>query len=346
MKKLCAGLLVLLSLGAAASARADDAALDDAQVTMTLTPWGAYDGVERPFRFIVEMRARGGEPLEIVTDRRLLRFEVRPTEGRRRYRCRHPSAPSRVSEGRTRAAGDEPWREWIDLRMYCTGRALTALQEGATVEASYGWPRANRRRWVARRADAPVRAWTAKVDAAPFTFAPIPAEPTRRVGEEGESPIEISLSRTSARTAGGLVFSTAIRARAGSERVHDRVDAWGFRVRGPLGDVVCEVAMSGGSPRPDFFTRVTPRQASRQRLEADFFCPDHTFTLAGVYEITPVVRLPHSGEEWGLEAVTGRFVGPSVPIRITGGAGGYVEQIPERAASSAAAARLGDLRDT
>lgn len=342
MKKLCAGMLVLASLGGAPDARADD----DAPVTLTLTPWSAYDGVERPFRFIVEMRARGGEELEVVADRRLLRFEVRPTEGRRRYRCRHPAAPSRVSEARIRSASDEPWREWIDLRMYCTGRALNALRDGATVEARYGWPRANRRRWIARRPNAPVREWTAHVEPPPLSFAAVPDEPTRRVGEEGESPVEIALSRTTARTGAGLVFRTAIRARDGSERLYDRGDAWMFRVRGPLGDVACAVEMGGGSPPPDFFVRVTRRRASRQRLEADHFCPDDTFTLAGVYEITPEVRLPHSGEEWGLEAVTGRFVGPTVPVRVTRGSGGYVEQIPERAASSPAAARLVDLDDT
>jgi hypothetical protein len=66
-------------------------------------------------------------------------------------------------------------------------------------------------------------------------------------------------------------------------------------------------------------------------LDADFFCPEHTFELAGVYEITPELTLPHSGEEWGLAAVTGTFVGPTVAVRITQGGLAYLEQVPERA---------------
>lgn len=330
--------LALLVLAPAFPARADDALVD-----VTLTPWSAYDGVERPFRYIVEARPRGAEPVEVVADRRLLRFEVRPTEGRRRFRCRHPSAPRRVSEGRVRTlqAGGEgaSWREWIDLRMYCTGRALDALEAGATVEPSYGWPRATRTRWVARRPDAPRREWVAHVDPAPITFTAVPeGEGTRRVDGEEPTPIDVALSSTSARTGGGLVLRTSVRSREGTERVYVRPDAWSFHVRGPLGDVTCAIEMGGGSPPPDLFRRITRRRAARERLDADFFCPEHTFEVAGVYEIAPEVQLPHSGEEWELDAVTGRFRGPPAVIRITRGDRAYVEQVPERAEAADGAA--------
>lgn len=311
---------------------------EDDPVAITLTPWNAHDGVERPFRYIVEVAARGAEPVEVVADRRLLRFEVRPQESRRRFTCRHPAAPSRVSESRVRTlrAGDAegPWREWIDLRMYCTGRALDALAGGgASVEARYGWPRRARTRWVARRPEAPLREWIAHLDPAPFVAPAVPRDgtTTRIGGEDGPSPIDVSLTSTSARTGASLVLRTAIRAREGSERVYTRPDAWSFRVRGPLGDVVCRAAMGGGSPPPDLFRRITTRVAAREALDADYFCPEHTFELAGVYEVVPEVTLPHSGEEWDLGAVTGRFRGPLATMRITRGGRGYVEQIPEEA---------------
>jgi hypothetical protein len=152
---------------------------------------------------------------------------------------------------------------------------------------------------------------------------------TVRVGGEGESPIDVGLASTSARTGGALVLRPSIRAREGTERLYVRPDSWSFDVRGPLGDVRCEVEQGGGSPPPDLFRRVTRRSAARATLDADFFCPEHTFELPGVYEIAPEVELPHSGEEWEIDGVTGRFRGPRVAIRITHGSRGYLEQIPE-----------------
>jgi hypothetical protein len=197
--------------------------------------------------------------------------------------------------------------------------------------------------------DAPWREWTGSVEAAPIAF---PAQPSGRTievdAEEGSTPpIELALAPSTARTGGGLVLRVSIRAHEGSERVYERADAWSFRVRGPLGSVSCRTEMGGGDPPPDLFRRVTERRALRDHLDADYFCPEGTFQVAGVYEVTPKVRLPHSGEEWGFSAVTGRFVGAAAPMRITvGDRAAYVEQIPERAeaAPSAGAEPRADAR--
>lgn len=328
-------LLACLSLALfAPSARADEAL-----VAVTLTPWSRYDGVDRPYRYIVEMRPAGADAVEVVADRRLLSFTVQPTEGRRRYTCRHPQAQRRASTGRVRtltpgSGEDAAWREWIDLRMYCTGRALDALDDGARVEARYGWPRRTSTRWIARRPGSAWRDWMGGAELPEIAFAAQPEGTTRRAGEDG-SPIDLSLARTSSRTGGGLVLRVSVRAREGTERVYVRPDAFGFRVRGPLGDVTCHTDPGGGSPPPDLYRRITRRAGAGAALDADYFCPEGTFELAGVYEITPEVVLEHSGEEWNLHAVTGRFTGPLVPIRITHGERGYVEQIPERADEAA-----------
>lgn len=312
---------------------------DDELAAITLRPWNGHDGTERPFRYIVEVRPNGSEPLDVVADRRLLTFTVRPKESRRRYTCRHPAAPNGVVESRVRrlhaGSDEESWSEWIDLRMYCTGPARDALSTGATVEVRHGWPRRTRNRWVVRRPEAPQREWIAHLQVEPFDVPPLASEmETSRLDADMPSPIEIALPTASARTGEGLVLRPAIRAREGTERVYVRPDAWSFLVRGPLGDVYCRIPMGGGTPPPDLYRRITPRSPARSTLDADFFCPEHTFELAGVYEIAPVVALPHSGREWGLDAVTGRFRGPSAVIRITRGSRGYVEQVPDGADES------------
>jgi hypothetical protein len=122
-----------------------------------------------------------------------------------------------------------------------------------------------------------------------------------------------------------------LRAREGTERVYVRPDSWSFRVDGPLGRVTCRAEPGGGSPPPDLYQRITTRAAATGFLDASYFCPEGTFELAGVYEVTPKVRLPFDGSDVGLSAVSGRFSGPTAIIRILSGDRGYFEQIPIRA---------------
>lgn len=342
MRARCATVVLFAVLLAATTARADE---DEAPLEVSLEPWAAFDGVERPFRYILTVRPRGGDPVEVVADRRLLELRVRPAEGRgRRYRCRHPRRPRRPDGDRVRTLrrGDPDggvWREWIDLRMYCWGRALSVLRDGARVEGRLGWRRRSRRRWVARAPESSWRGWTGGVDLMDFTFLGVAEEPTRRVdagaapaAEEGEAPappIEVDLSRRSVRSARWLTLRPSVRAAEGRERVYVRPDAWSFRVEGPTGRAVCRIRPGGGTPPPDLFRTITERRPARELLDADYMCPAGTFDRAGVYEVVPKLRLDHGGEAWGFDAVTGRFVGPATPIRITGGDEGYVEQIPE-----------------
>lgn len=312
--------LVLLFAGSASA--------QDLPIDLTVAPWDRYDGVDRPYRYIASVRAR--EPIDVVVDHRLVSLEVRPADSRRRLRCAHPSAPRRVPEGRVRAlAPSEPWSEWIDLRMFCTGAALRALEGGGEVTLRYGFPgRATRTRWIARREGELVP----RVELAARVLGTIAQnEETRRVGDDDPPRIHVALAPASARSESALTFRTSVRARVGTERVYVRPDAWSFLVRGPLGTVTCELEMGGGSPAPDLYRRVTERSSVRESLAAADFCPRGTFELAGIYEVTPRLVLEHSGEEYGLRAVTGTFEGPTVAIRITSGERGYIEQIPERA---------------
>ncbi|MEC7521903.1 MAG: hypothetical protein VYE22_18610 [Myxococcota bacterium] len=322
---------VCLLLCVSATASADEAA----PVSLELAPWASFDGVDRPYRYVVELRPRGTDPVEVVADRRLLSFEVRPNDSRRRYRCRHPQAPRSAPESRVRTltpggAEDGSWREWIDLRMYCTGRALRALDGGAEVRVRYGWPRRTRRRWVTRAPGSSWRSWTGGLEHEPLVFPLMPELGTRRLDtEDGASLVEAELLPGSARTEAGVRLRTALRATEGSHQVYVRPDDWSFRVEGPDGVTICRAPRGGGDPPPDLYRRVTTRAAVRHTLEASFFCPRGTFERAGVYEVTPKLRLEHSGEAYGLDALVGRFSGPPAPIRVTRGEGGYVEQVPQ-----------------
>lgn len=335
-----ATIFMAVTLAWAAPASADELA------SMTVTPWNAYDGVERPYRYIVTVRA--SQAAEVVADRRLIELELRPTEGRRRrrVRCRHPRVRRSTRNARTiTLEPGETWQEWIDLRTYCWGRRLRVLEDGAEVELRYGWRRPTPRRWVARIPDTSRREWTSRFEVEPFTFAAVPGdEETRRIspasdGEEGEAdqaedpgpaPIRVSLSSTTARGASGVRFSVAVRAREGRERVYVRPDSFVFQVSGPTGTFRCAMPPWGGAPVADLYERISTRHAARERLVAEQLCPEDTFSRAGIYEVTPEVRLPHDGAEWDLDAVSGRFVGPTVPLRVLTSEDGYVVQAPER----------------
>jgi hypothetical protein len=319
---------------------------------VTVRPWERFDGVDRPFRYIVALHPVGIAPVEVIGDRRLVSFELRATAqtGRRArvLRCRHPSAPRRVARARMTTISargpDTFWREWIDLRMYCSGRALAALSQGAEVRVRYGYSgRPTQTRWVARIETLPRAEWDASLDAPPFALAAIAAEPTRRiVAPEPRTgptpnrmptppapapvPIRLDLSPSSARSQGSLLFRVAIRTRQGRRRIYVRPDRFTFRVRGPDGETSCEVTPGGGNPAPELFSSISSRRPARSTLDADFFCPRGTFAREGVYEVTPEVDLPFAGEDYHYNAVTGRYAGPTVPIRITHGAGGYVAQ--------------------
>ena len=277
------------------------------------------------YLYLFELTPAAWPSAEVVADRRLLRFEVRPEGSRRRYRCSHPDAPRRVPEERVKRLGagsdQRTWREWIDIRMYCWGRALRAIDGGARVEVSYGFPRRGRGRWVARRATSEDEIRI--VEGPELTFAAKPEPPPR------EGPVRIELSPRDVRSGSALSFSVAIRANEGSQRVYVRDDLFSFAVDGPLGRVTCSVDRETIVPIIDFYRRLRGRGAARTSIAASRWCPEGTFDVAGVYDVSPVVDLVYDGERYGIEVVTGRFEGAPVPMRVRRGEHGYVEHVPE-----------------
>ncbi len=304
-------LAALLVFAATATAQADDE-----PITVTLTPLTRYG----PYKAKLTITAHADR--EVVIDRRLLQLTVRPqVEGRRRsprLRCRHPDEPRRAERTREMSAG-ETYEEWVDLRMYCWGRPLRALEAGpATIEVGYGFRRGGRGRFVAREEGE--RRPPRGVEAEPFEWS----GPAETADADGESPVEVGLRPTSAR--GTPVLRPTIRAREGRPRVYLRDDLWSFTVSGPLGVVECRPSRQVIAPIVDFFRRLSSRRKT-ERFAVEHYCPDDTFSVPGVYEVTARVELIYDADRFDFDAVTGTFEGEPAPVRRTRGE--YVEQTLE-----------------
>ena len=273
-----------------------------------------------PYKARLTLRAH--QAREVATDRRLLQLTVRPkVEGRRRsprLRCRHPAAPSRRPRSRQMQPG-ETYEEWVDLRMYCWGRALRALEGGeATIEVVYGFRRGGRDRYVAREEGE--RRPPRSIEGTALEWTPPPE--TEPEGEE--PPVELGMRPTSSR--GAPPFRPTIRATEGRPRVYLRDDLWSFEVRGPLGRVICQPQRQVVAPIVDFYTRLSSRRRTSS-FDPDYYCPEDTFSVPGVYEIVPRIDLIYDADRFDFDAVTGTFVGEPVPVRVT--RGDYVEQTME-----------------
>jgi hypothetical protein len=306
-------------------------------VSVALTPAPASLS---SFHYIFTLRTTSWPSAEVVADRRLLSFVVHPEGGRRTHTCRHPDAPRRVPEGRIQTLGgrDAEHREWIDLRMYCWGRALTALEGGARVEVRYGFGRRGPGLWVARRPDPDTSAGreSARVlEGAEIAFAP-PSTPTAEGAEPEDAPlITVTMPSRDVRSGASLVFSPRLRATAGSHHVYVRDDLFRYRIRGPLGEHECALERTPIAPIIDFYRTVSPRRSASGTLAIRLACPD-AFQVAGIYEVTPIVDLVYDAADWDIDDVaTGTFEGRPVPIRVRTGEHGYVEQVPGTEASAA-----------
>lgn len=310
---------------------------DEVRLSLTLTRW------ESMGPWIVRARWTSHAAQEVVLDRRLLRARVYSTTSRRRARCQHPDAPRRVSEARvlTMDAGDT-YEEWLDLRELCWGRALELLAHEAELEWRYGFSSRPRSRWIVRGEG--MRRPLARVDGGAYGWTPPEGSPTRRVeessAEHGEagvgetvtaSPVSFRVEPTSGR---GPSFRVRTLRAPGVEQaplIYLRSTQIAFEVEGPLGRVLCPATARPVHPIRDFFVRPS-RRGSVQAVDPRGRCPEATFLVPGVYEVTPIVELPYGGERWEFETLTGRFRGESGPVRITGGA--YVVQDPSALAAA------------
>ncbi|MEM7609317.1 MAG: hypothetical protein AAF411_28545, partial [Myxococcota bacterium] len=207
--------------------------------------------------------------------------------------------------------GGERYEEWIDLRMYCSGRALRALRSGpAVIDVAYGFARRGRGRFVAKGADE--RRPPHQVQAEPLSWA----GPS---GGASDGPLRVGLMDTTARSRRSVRLRPTLRAGSeGRPYVYLRDDQFSFDVLGPDGtETRCERPRVQIVPIVDRYARLS-RRKRRFLLDAAYFCPDGTFEQAGVYVVTPTLVLPHAGPVRGNDALTGRFVGSPGVVRVRG----------------------------
>lgn len=328
-------IVLLLSLSIPSIARADGVGVE-----LSVTP------MDQPYLFQFSLSMSTWLGMEVVADRRLLRFDVRAAGSRRVEHCAHPAAPrfsptlNKTSLGPAGGPAGSPqgpvtYSEWIDLRDYCTGRALAALDAGANVVPHYGFRRASRSAWVARNEESGVDAASvAELTGAAFDVAPRPPA-TAPTGDASVTlaSVEVDTQRT-------LVLRVSVRATgARARRIYLRADQIRFRVRSMLGTVECGLPREERPPVADFFTRIDRRRAATLALDANVVCHD-AFPLAGIYEVTPMVALPYRAPApHDADSLVGEFVAaqPAV-VRVRRGDRGYVEQnladLPPRRPSS------------
>ncbi len=309
-------LAILIALSTSVTAEADD----EAPISVSLTPLPGHG----PYKYKLTVTAHADR--EVVTDRRLLQLTVRPeVEGRRRaprLRCRHPDEPRRVERSREMSAG-ETYVEWVDLRMYCWGRSLRALRQSpGTIEVGYGFRRRGRRRWVAREEGE--RRPPRGVEGEPVQWSP-----PESADDDSEAPVRVGMRPTSSRRA--PILRPTIRATEGRPRAYLRDDLWSFTVHGPMGTVECRPRRQVIAPIVDFFSRLRTRPRT-QRFDAEYFCPEDTFAVPGVYEVVPRIELIYDADRYDFDAVTGTFEGDPTPVRRTRGE--YVEQTLESLAAA------------
>ncbi len=332
------GAAILCAVAGASAARAQRRARRTAPtvtpgVVAELAPYGPASPPGDPrYLFTLTLRTTSWPVAELVADRRLLRFAVSdPASTRARpLVCTHPDAPRfRANPPRARVLGGmnapQSHREWIDLRMYCTGRALERAERGGRIVATYGYNRAPKRAWVARVHPAATDAASvALLAAGEFSLPPRPAP----VDAATSSEARVSLAPTTHRSEEGLALAVSVRSNVGPRMVYVRHDYVRFRIRGPLGTVECGVAPTPLAPIVDLFRPVSSRAAATLRIDARQACRG-SFPVAGVYEVAPVVSLPWAFPGDPARAITGEHVGEAAVVRITVGQRGYVEHVPD-----------------
>lgn len=280
--------------------------------------------------FVVELRSEGPMPASLVADRRWLSFEVQRARPRQRLRCAHPRASVAVGEDARRIDSFDPasgalWREWIDLRMYCAGRALDAAEAGAPIVARYAPP---------SRRGAELARYATRTPPPREVRSGTPIVLPARSGEATATPeTPVSVTMADVTSADGRSMRWSVRVDGHGERryVYLRPEFFRFEVRGPLGNAACAMPRSNAAPIRDLFRRFGRGARRAFVLEARSFCPD-AFRVEGVYEVLPTVDLAIDGRTFELDAWSGSFHGAPAVIRVTRGErDAYLEQVLVRA---------------
>lgn len=256
-----------------------------------------------PRRVRLSLVAR--DDVEVTADLRLLRLEVRPIGRGRALPCDAPPRPGRGLPDTRRMRAGEVWTDTFDVRMFCWGRALAALDAGAELGGSLG---------TARIGGARRSAGGSRFRAVALPFTPVPARAPTSPAPVGD--VRVVLSGADAASGAHLSFHVAVRA-SRPVRAWVRPDRLRFRVRTPSGEThLCAMDRAEGAPIPDLFARVGTRSGPAYSLDARAYCGVDVFAHAGIYEVTPLLDLDVDGSDYRMDTPLGTFEGAAALVRV------------------------------
>lgn len=258
----------------------------------------------RPYHVHVSVSVGAADLRAVVADERLLRFEVERARGAP-LRCDFAGTPARVDPEMLREAPaieSVVFDVIVDLRMYCSAAAFSALAGGARLVPHVGFRSGGRDRYVVTGPRRPV----VDVPGASFRFVP----PTTSAAGV---PIRVNLPAVATR--GNVILSPEVEALE-AVTLYFRSDLFTFAVRSPSGvERRCAVPRHPITPVRDFFSRLVAGRRLSVRIDVARICPG-LFEEPGVHDVIPVLELPYDGGSVGLTALTGTFRGAPSFVRV------------------------------
>jgi hypothetical protein len=306
----------------------------------------AVEPVAGTWRWRWSLRNTSGAPAEVLTDRRLVWFEIPPPpvdptapprvraqQARRKpVRCVYDGRPTTNEFApRTELSPGQRYSELVDLRELCGLRTPPGFSAGVQVTAHYGFaPPAN-----ARTAPRPSRVRSIAVDERPevvndlttiVTLQSVTGDESARANTSPRVPV-VTASNAQAATGEGLRASV----RVTNPSLQPLWTLWrtvlfSFVVETPAGRTVnCNALSRQPNPLRDFFVRLPGRGSRAMSLTPSAYCPPHTFNAQGIYTVRAYFESRASGESYNFpRSFVGRVGSAPAAFRISRGDGRYV----------------------
>jgi len=280
----------------------------------------------------------GTVPLRVPADVRLLRLEVEVAGEKKPIKCEVPKSlrPSKFPESRALLLGPgQSYAEPFDPRLFCFGKAASALQSNAVVHARFGWDPP--KKYVKKPPKPPfaaestereptlapepeLRAPAILLGDAPPPPAPAPAQPAPAAEDAKKEPATQGAPAPIVdERAGRLVVSSetyrdlasphgaTLKVTAKNDGLRPILVAlrpwmFSFRVDGPYGTTnACPNDPPRGLPR-DAFRTLEPGASTSFSIVLSEVCPRDTFTRPGLYRVTPTLNAGETAS--GIDAYT------------------------------------------
>lgn len=337
---LVAGLSSLLA--ATSSALADPPA---PVLTRTSPVEFRIEPTDEPFRWRWSLTNVSSAPVEVVTDHRLVWFEVapfttptapgrRPARARRPPRCVHDARPANNDVApRAALAPGQRYAALVDVRDTCALRVPAALAPGAVATVHYGYPTGR----PSRRPRPTPASRSVVLDEVPvgvndlsvaLTVAAPPAveAPLTDAPATGPRPPVLTARGSGARA--GDALRATVRLRNPSVRPlrtfwHSGLFA--FELTTPEGRVVrCDRLTRQPAPYRDLFTRIAPGGSRAMTVLLGAYCPRPALAAPGIYQARAVFESAVRGDAVGLaQSFMGRVTSDAFVLRVSRGDGRY-----------------------